>query len=205
MAHLIYIHDPMCSWCWAFRPVLNNLLEQLPEDMTYSRLLGGLAPDTDQPMPEKMRNTLQATWRRIQKKLPDTPFNFDFWTLNIPRRSTYPACRAVLSARALDASKEDAMTLAIQQAYYLHARNPSDDATLIDLADEIGLNGTAFQEVFQSPTTQQALESEIAQATRMGARSFPSLVLQHEKSAWPVAVDYHSADSMLETIELILD
>ncbi|MCU7811860.1 MAG: DsbA family protein [Candidatus Thiodiazotropha sp. (ex Notomyrtea botanica)] len=205
MAHLIYIHDPMCSWCWAFRPVLNNLLEQLPEDMRYSRLLGGLAPDTDQPMPDEMQHTLQKTWRRIQKKLPDTRFNFDFWSLNSPRRSTYPACRAVLSARTLDPTKEDAMTLAIQQAYYLHARNPSDDATLIDLANEIGLNSTAFKEIFHSPSTQHQLESEIAQATQMGARSFPSLILQHEKSAWPVAVDYHTADNMLETIELILD
>ncbi|MCU7915585.1 MAG: DsbA family protein [Candidatus Thiodiazotropha sp. (ex Gloverina cf. vestifex)] len=205
MAHLVYIHDPMCSWCWAFRPVLNDLLQRLPEGMTHSRLLGGLAPDTDQPMPDEMQHTLQKTWRRIQKKLPDTRFNFDFWSLNSPRRSTYPACRAVLSARTLDPTKEDAMTLAIQQAYYLHARNPSDDTTLIGLADEIGLNSTAFKEIFHSPSTRHQLESEIAQATRMGVHSFPSLILQHEKSTWPVAVDYHAADNMLETIELILD
>ena len=23
---LYYIHDPMCSWCWAFRPVLDRSL-----------------------------------------------------------------------------------------------------------------------------------------------------------------------------------
>ncbi|MEJ2593423.1 MAG: DsbA family protein, partial [Candidatus Thiodiazotropha sp.] len=78
MAHLYYIHDPMCSWCWAFRPAFADLLRRLPEGMTHSRLLGGLAPDSDQPMSEEMRAGLQATWRRIQEKLPETRFNFDF-------------------------------------------------------------------------------------------------------------------------------
>ncbi|MCU7845712.1 MAG: DsbA family protein [Candidatus Thiodiazotropha sp. (ex Monitilora ramsayi)] len=205
MTHLIYIHDPMCSWCWAFRPVLEELLARLPNGMSYSRLLGGLAPDTDQPMPEELRNTLQATWRRIQEKLPETRFNFDFWTLNTPRRSTYPACRAVIAARDLDAAKEEPMILAIQQAYYLQARNPSDEETLIALAGEIGLDAIEFERTLQSQVAQQTLETEIAQATRLGVRSFPSLILQQDKSAWPVAVDYKAADNILNTIHDILD
>ena len=173
--------------------------------MSYSRLLGGLAPDTDEPMPEALRNTLQATWRRIQEKLPETRFNFDFWTLNTPRRSTFPACRAVIAARDLDAEKEEPMILAIQQAYYLQARNPSDEETLIALADEIGLDAIAFERTLQSPVIQQTLESEITQAAQLGVRSFPSLILQQDKSAWPVAVDYNTADNILDTIHYILD
>lgn len=204
MPHLYYIHDPMCSWCWGFRPVLDTLLRQLPADVSYSRLLGGLAPDSDQPMPESMREGLQATWRRIQQKLPETDFNFDFWRHNTPRRSTYPACRAVIAARALRPECEDAMILAIQQAYYLQARNPSDDATLVALAGEIDLDSGAFEARLHDPQTQQRLEQEIAQARAMGADSFPSLVLQDGDSRWPVAVDYRSAAPMLETLELIL-
>jgi putative protein-disulfide isomerase len=205
MTHLYYIHDPMCSWCWAFRPTLADLLRRLPQGMTHSRLLGGLAPDSDQPMPEAMRESLQATWRRIQAKLPETRFNFDFWSRTSPRRSTYPACRAVIAARQLDAGKDEAMTLAIQQAYYLQARNPSDNTTLIELAGEIGLDRTAFKACLERPETHLALLSEIEQATRMGARSFPSLVLWDGQSYWPVAVDYQSADTMLESIAMVLD
>jgi putative protein-disulfide isomerase len=124
---------------------------------------------------------------------------------NTPRRSTYPACRAVIAARQLDASKDEAMTLAIQQAYYLQARNPSDNATLIELAGEVGLDRMAFKAALEHPQTHQALLSEIGQATRMGARSFPSLVLHDGHSLWPVAVDYLSADTMLETIGMLLE
>ena len=36
------------------------------------------------------------------------------------------------------------MTLAIQKAYYMQARNPSDYETLIELAGEIGADKTKF-------------------------------------------------------------
>ncbi len=203
MAHLYYIHDPMCSWCWGFRPALEELLRRLPDGIGFSRLLGGLAPDTDQPMPEEMRLQLQATWRRIQERIPQTRFNFDFWSRNTPRRATYPACRAVIVARALSAGHEDPMILAIQQAYYLQARNPSDDATLVALAAEIGLDPRAFADRLNAPDTRRRLEQEIARVRGMGVHSFPSLVYEDDASLWPVAIDYRSADAMLETLQLL--
>jgi hypothetical protein len=48
---LVYVHDPMCSWCWGFDPVLRELVSSLPEGVAVRRLLGGLAPDSDEPMP----------------------------------------------------------------------------------------------------------------------------------------------------------
>jgi putative protein-disulfide isomerase len=202
--HLYYIHDPMCSWCWGFRPTLDEFLRRLPEEISFSRLLGGLAPDTDEPMPETMRQDLQATWRRIQERLPDTRFNFDFWRNNTPRRATYPACRAVITARSLDPQTEDAMILAIQQAYYLQARNPSDNAILIALAAETGLNSEAFEARLHAPETQRALEQEILHVRQLGIHSFPSFVLRTGDSHWPVAVDYLSPDAMLENLATIL-
>ncbi|MEW8012657.1 MAG: DsbA family protein [Candidatus Thiodiazotropha sp.] len=205
MAHLYYIHDPMCSWCWGFRPVLEVFLSRLPDDITTSRLLGGLAADSSQPMPDDLRMRLQSTWRRIGKRIPSTRFNFDFWARNTPRRSTYPACRAVIAARSIDPEMEDNMIVAIQQAYYLQARNPSDDTTLIELAMEIGLNEQQFSKLLNHSSTQQKLDSEVAQSLRMGARSFPSLVLQHEECYWPVAIDYLNAEPMLELIHNLID
>ena len=203
---LIYIHDPMCSWCWGFRPTLQALREHLPADMGFERLLGGLAPDSEQPMPEAMREQLQDTWRRIQQRIPGTRFNFDFWQRCTPRRSTWPACRAVIAARTLDPALEDAMILAIQEAYYLHARNPSDEAVLIQLAGEIGLSREAFAQRLRAPETERTLQAELARAQALGVRGFPSLVLQTGPAArWPIAVDYTDPHTMLAQITQVLD
>ena len=78
-ARLYYFLDPMCSWCWAFRPALRKIEVGLPDGLELIRILGGLAPDTDEPMAEAMRIKLQAIWRTIQERVPGTEFNFQYW------------------------------------------------------------------------------------------------------------------------------
>jgi len=99
MDTLFYVHDPMCSWCWGFAPTFETVLSELPNSVKVNHLLGGLAPDSNDPMPESMQLSLQQTWQRIAEVIPGTEFNFDFWTQNAPRRSTWPSCRAVIAAR----------------------------------------------------------------------------------------------------------
>lgn len=202
-ATLYYVHDPMCSWCWAFRPTLGVLLQRLPAEVAVVKLLGGLAPDSDTPMAEAMRQTLQQTWRRIQQEVPGTRFNFDFWHNCQPRRSTWPACRAVLAAREQGA--DEAMLGAIQHAYYLQARNPSDKTTLRQLAMEIGIDDGAFAEALESPRIARQLEAEMDRAAVLGVDSYPSLVLQLDDHFRPLTVDYRDANNMLANIEWMLE
>ncbi len=200
MSTLYYVHDPMCSWCWAFRPTLTKLLAALPSHIKVQYLVGGLAPDSDEPMDETTQAMIQKHWHTIEKKVPTTKFNFDFWTNNTPRRSTYPACRAVLAAKAQDAGKEDAMIFAIQQAYYFQAKNPSNDDTLIHCAKPIGLDTKQFQQDLHAKHTQQQLEHDIQQAQNMGVHSFPSLILEDNGQFKPIAIDYNHTGNMLQQL-----
>lgn len=204
-AILHYAHDPMCSWCWAFRPAWLALLEQLPEGIRAQRLLGGLAPDTDEPMAEEMRHFLQETWHRIEQRVPGTRFNFAFWEHCKPRRSTYPACRAAIAARWQDPVYEEPMILAIQRAYYLQARNPSNKATLVELALEADLDVTRFLEDLDSTEIQAELEREIATTRSLGFSSFPALALETAGTRWPVPVDYTDPQAMSEQIRMLLE
>jgi putative protein-disulfide isomerase len=198
---LYYIHDPMCSWCWAFRPTWARIVKDLPAAVTTERVLGGLAPDTCDPMPAPMRAYLQQTWRRIQQVVPGTPFNFNFWTRCQPRRSTYPACRAVIAAMRQGIEYEEPMILAIQQAYYLQARNPSDEDTLIELAAELGLATTRFIADLNSLSTQAGLARQIAFAQHLGAQGFPSLILmQPGGDPQRLSFDYNDATVVLDQL-----
>ena len=197
MATLYYVHDPMCSWCYAFRPVLTQLLESLPEHIKVIRLLGGLAGDCDEPMPEETRKMIMANWKRIEQTVPDTTFNYDFWTDCKPRRSTYPACRAVIAARKQGDKFDIVMTHAIQDAYYLQARNPSDISTLLELAYELDLSNDRFTNDLKSMETEEELTQEIKQSRRLGLNSFPSLLLEDKGSYKSIQIDYHQFENML--------
>ncbi|ATX79540.1 putative protein-disulfide isomerase [Mariprofundus aestuarium] len=204
MVSLYYVHDPMCSWCWAFRPVWQIVKEQLPEHVSVKCLLGGLAPDSLRPMEPELQQHIQKNWRTIQKRVPGTPFNFEFWQVCAPRRSTYPACRAVIAARAQDALREDAMILAIQQAYYLQARNPSDYEVLIACAQSLDLDLKRFASDYNGSDTERQLMHEIRLSQNIGVHGFPSLVLEVDGSFHSVAVDYRDAERMLSRIHHLL-
>ena len=141
----------MCSWCWAFRSTWEKIIAGL----------GGLAPDTDQPMPEAMQFKIRSIWRTIQSHVPGTEFNFDFWREAKPRRSTYPACRAVIAAGFQGNEYEYAMILAIQKAYYLSAKNPSDVSLLTELAVVLELDIPRFTRDLNASQTQDELRAPI--------------------------------------------
>jgi len=203
-AELLYFHDPMCSWCWAFRPALTALHSRLPTDLTLRKVVGGLAPDNDQPMREEMRSKLKGTWQTIQETVPGTRFNFAFWENCTPRRSTYNACRAVLAAARLSPEHEDLMIEAIQHAYYLNARNPSDFGTLIDLAEDIGLDRQRFSAEVSGDAVESLMHEEVAFARRAPIHGFPSLVVRTESGLQPVDIDFRDAEPMRRQIEVIL-
>jgi putative protein-disulfide isomerase len=199
---LFYVHDPMCSWCWGFKPALDALLELLPASVRVQRVLGGLAPDSDEPMPEAMKIMLQQTWKRIQTVVPGTDFNFDFWTINQPRRSTWPACRAVLAATHQHPKWEVPMISAIQSAYYLHARNPSDTDTLVSIAGEIGCDTEQFADYLHSEAAKDELQQHRRLAHQLGVQGFPSLVFKTDQNLLvPIMVNYTDPQAMLEQIE----
>jgi len=199
---LYYVHDPMCSWCWGFRNTWLKAQEALEQKVNIVYLVGGLAPDSDDPMPIEMQSAIQQHWRNIQKVIPGTEFNFDFWSTNQARRSTYPACRAVLAVKAIDESKEQPMITAIQKAYYLSAKNPSDIDTLIDIASEIGISKKTFSEKIQSKSIDHLLLEDIHFSRSIGVNSFPSLALKVKNSVHQIKLDYNEFQRIIRQVEL---
>ncbi|MDQ6969769.1 MAG: DsbA family protein [Mariprofundus sp.] len=205
---LYYIHDPMCSWCWAFRPVWlqlqAELKHQLSEPISIQYLLGGLAADTDLAMPPSMQKQIQRHWQVIGQRVRGTQFNFDFWIQCEARRSTYPACRAVIAARGQGIHFEQAMIFAIQQAYYLEACNPSDDAVLLKIAAQLALQPDQFYTDFYATETKDQLQQEIKQSQSMGCAGFPSLILNDEDGInHNIGIDYNHTEPMFKQISAV--
>jgi putative protein-disulfide isomerase len=204
-AKLFYFHDPMCSWCWGFAPTWSRLEDDLKQtfgnNIAIEYVLGGLAPDNDNPMPFELQETLQSYWRKIHQLL-GTEFNFDFWTQCQPRRSTYPACRAVIAAS--NQGEEKSMIKALQEAYYLRALNPSNTETHLLLAEELNLDIEQFSYDISSEQTESRLKNDIQLYRKLSSNGFPSLTLQTQGRLYPISVDYKQSDVMSDSIKELL-
>lgn len=178
-----------------------QLREHLPGEIVWQNVLGGLAPDNDEPMPEATREMVKGQWRNIQSSV-GSRFNFDFWETCQPRRDTYKACRAVIAASRQQA--EEVMIEAIQKAYYLRAMNPSEPETLADLAAESGLDRELFVEDLLSSGTETELRRQLLLRATLYVTSFPSLVLEQGKRHALIKHDYQDYRDSLRQIEAFL-
>jgi len=180
MQSLLYlIVDPMCSWCWGFQSAWQSFVEEIPSSVPIKFLMGGLAPDSDEPMDTKTKTYIQSAWRSVAKRT-GAKFNHQFWAVCQPRRSTYPACRAVIAAGLQLNGSRGRYYEALQRAYFLDARNPSNYETLISLAKEIGLDPVQFQENIDSSFVQRTFREELNQVRSLGVSGFPTVILHRQ-------------------------
>ena len=201
---LYYIYDPMCSWCWGYRPVWDLLQQHLPKSIAVEYVVGGLAADSDSAMPIAQQQMIQNHWRTIEQKL-GTRFNHDFWRDNTPRRSTYNACRAAIAANKQ--SCQEPMIDAIQQAYYLRALNPSDVDVLVRVATELSertsntLDVAQFITDINSSETNNELANQVSLARELTQQGFPSLVLEIDGVIQQIPRDYSDYKTTLAYIQ----
>jgi len=188
---LFYVADPMCSWCWGFSSTIRAIEDRFADSISLRYVMGGLAPDSNEPMPDHLCTYVQEAWRSVAAQT-GAEFNWDFWSQCQPRRSTYPACRAVLAASLQKAAPR--MFHAIQHAYYMEARNPSDASTLIAIAGEQSLDTERFAEDLSSAEIESRLQEDFDLRRLLHANSFPSLILN--KNDFPLWITRGWDDSI---------
>jgi len=96
------------------------------------------------------------------------------------------------------------MILAIQQAYYLQARNPADRSTLIELANEIGLDGALFSVDLENPAVQEVLLNEIELTRRLNVKGFPTLLLEKAGVFTAIQQEYNNVEALLHQVKRLI-
>ena len=189
---IYYVVDPMCSWCWGFAPVWREFVSEIPESVAVVDLMGGLAPDNEAPMDSAMRQYVQDAWGAVKART-GAEFNFEFWNKCEPKRSTYSACRAVIAAGEQASGARSLMYDAIQRAYFLEARNPSDVEMLERVAGEIGLDQKQFTEDLGSDHINRIFQLELESVAKLGVSGFPTMVVKRESPGEPARYDLLTA------------
>ena len=65
-ARLLYVMDPMCSWCWGFAPVFAALAAQAAAAGVPAQLLvGGLRAGSVQPLDAATRGYILDHWQAV--------------------------------------------------------------------------------------------------------------------------------------------
>lgn len=196
---LIYVMDPMCSWCWGFAPVIEQIQELAP-DLPVHLVAGGLRPGRGETLNDGARAALAEHWQAVAA-VSGQPFSTPD---DLPagfRYNTEPVCRALIVGRELDIDRLWSLISLIQSAFYTQAADVGLVPILMDLAEQAGYDRKAFCQAYDAEMTRAALAADISWTRDLGIAGFPTLLAQRDGALALLTNGYQAADAVLPLFE----
>lgn len=194
MTQLIFVLDPMCSWCWGFHPIIETLRKEHADRYTFSVVMGGLRTSRQMPWNKQSKAYLKSAWDAVHQATKQ-PFNYVLLNQSRFDYDTYPSCKAVITIRELYG--EDAAfdyLHDIQEAFYTEAK---DITSLEVLSNYVTQDKEAFLSFYHSARAHTLMEHDFAKARSMGANAFPSVVKIDQDGHLVCLKGYRSLEDIL--------
>ncbi len=205
IAAIIYVGDPMCSWCWGAAPALDALANYATQrGLPFAVRVGGLRPGGGEPWTPRFRAFLRHHWEAVAAR-SGQPFSFALLDRPTFHYDTEPACRAVVVARDMLAAAPDRQVLrffaAIQQHFYAAGEDPKEVNFYAGPCRDLGLDFTQFRNRFESAPAREATAAEFQRVRDWGVRQFPTVSLRMSERLYAIANGYAEADVLIREVE----
>ena len=200
---LIYVGDPMCSWCYGFSPEFSQAGEQLADRVRVKLIMGGLRPYNTETMTD-LADFLTHHWEEVSAR-SGQPFRYDILKQSAMVYDTEPPSRAVVAVRELAPAQEWAFFKAVQEAFYYRNKNPNETATYVEIAEAMGIDGEQFKALYESAALKEKVRADFVTSGEMGVRGFPTVILEKGGQYYLIANGYTTADRVVQAVNKVLD
>jgi len=204
LMNLIYIADPMCSWCYGFGKTLGALIED-PRDAAPLQLavvMGGLRPYTTEPLAQGRADEIFGHWKHVHDasglpfaQAPRTALHESGFVYD-----TEPASRATIAVRTHWPQHVWRYFKAVQHAFYAEGKNVTRPEVLADVAEQVGLPRAEFAVAFSSEDMREATRQDFAQSQAWGIRGFPALLAEVDGALQLVAHGFLPEEALRERL-----
>lgn len=204
-----YVTDPICSHCWALEPVLRRFKEQYGHYFNFHTVMGGLLEKwSDEPVDP--RNGISGPadvfghWREVGQ-YSRMPIDGSLM-LDNPVQSSFPPSRVfkVIQKNYTDALAHDYLRRS-REALFAFNRNIANESIMIDIVNQLGLDGEAIVTDAEQQTGQQLLNEDFSLARSLGVRGFPTIIMINEENKGLKIVGSRPFDSYVEGLKQILN
>jgi putative protein-disulfide isomerase len=200
---LIYVGDPMCSWCYGFGPVI----EHLDARFTFPTrlIIGGLRPGpAAEVLDDRLHRFLQHHWEEIGERTGQ-PFDLtgldrDNWTYD-----TMVPDMAAVTMRELSPDAALPFFARLQRAFYAEAVDVTDPDVYPQLLEGFNVDADRFIDALASLEMQQATHGDFAKARALGADGFPTTFLRTGDDIHLVARGYAPYETLEPALTAFLE
>ncbi len=200
---ILYVADPMCSWCWGFSPAINAIHNRFSDEVTVRIVVGGLMPNLNNKLDADSKSEIRHHWEQV-KEQTGQPFCFDFFGREEFVYNTEPSCRAIVAARNIDPGKVFPYLERLHKAFYTENQDITDPHILLTLAEECGMERTVFVAAFNAKETMEETFRDFQTSRQMNVRGFPSLLLRDDEEYAFLTVGYQPLENLEPAIAIWL-
>jgi putative protein-disulfide isomerase len=199
---IIYVGDPMCSWCWGIAPELDELTSRRP-DLPFRLVLGGLRPGPNaREVDDRMAATLDHHWQSVAER-SGQPFDRSLLERRGWIYDTEPACKAVVVMREIDESLAWPLFKRLQRMFYAEGSVPSDRQSLQAVIEDFGVDVEEYFAAFESEVATKQTWRDFAQVHKWGIGGFPTVILRDDDRGHLIARGYTTAEHMLAALDQV--
>jgi len=200
---LIYVGDPMCSWCYGIAEELNTLVNHYDDQVELELIMGGLRAGGGEEWNTKFKDFLKHHWEDVGLR-SGQPFKFDILKKDYFDYDTEPACRAVVAAMDIDSKVGLSFFKQVQKGFYLDNNDPKEVDFYQSICNDLGIDFDAFATKFASAELREETGMHFYRAQSLGVRSFPTVAIEHKGQVHLVASGYSTFAKMKDRIDRIL-
>lgn len=207
--NLYYVTDPICSHCWAIEPELRRFVEQYGNYFNFHTVMGGLLEKWhDGPIDPAngiyKPADVASHWREVGEH-SRMPIDGTLMIDN-PVQSSYPPSRVfkVIQKNHTDALAFDYLRRA-REALFVVNKNIAETSIMIELVNELGLDGEAIVNEAEQPIGQQLINEDFALARNLGARGFPSIIMINAENKGVKIVGGRPFESYVDGLKKVLN
>lgn len=200
---LIYVGDPMCSWCYGISNHLKKLKEHL-SNYQFTIVVGGLRPGGGGAWDTATKNIIKHHWEEVNKR-SGLPFGDKLFQLENFNYDTEPPCRAVVTSRKWLGEYELEFYEEVTRKFYVENEDPSRITFYESICAQFAIPFEDFKEAFNSEEIKYETHSEFQLNRNWGVRGYPAVILRVNEQLNAVSLGYSDFETMKETVERILD
>ena len=198
---LIYVGDPMCSWCYGFAPNLKTFRAELAEKgISFKLVLGGLRPGGGDPWNQEFKDFLKHHWEAVNQR-SGQPFSYDLFDLPVFNYDTEPACRAVILSRKWIGDKDIEFYDEVQKGFYMESKDPGNVTFYQSICEKFGIPFDEFKALFASDFLKVQTREEFMQSRAWGIQGYPTLLLKKGEELSVLSNGYMELEQLKSTFE----
>lgn len=202
---IIYVADPMCSWCYGMHSEFKKLKEYFKVTQPHIQItvtVGGLRPGGGAEWDSNFVLALREHWKQVEKKSGKS-FSYQLFEKKSFNYDTEPACRAVVAARQLHPEKELDFFEDIQTKFFLESEDPTQSTFYESICNKNNIDYTEFLELFFNTKIKDLTHREFIMNREWGVTAYPTIIFQQEDDLYAIARGYTSFEALKKQIEKI--